>query len=825
VRWKLERNAATWKTTLFEADSVSIPLASAGQVWARLKDAGILVNGYLKGSGLHYDSQTHAFTGRVHLENGQADIPITDKDRVLAADALDFFDRGYTAAILRKVDLTDLARLKELSADVTFSFSRGKARITGTTKEFPLYIRVPLLDKEVGKVPPLSFAFDSSDMEGGTSALSAELGWSGGKLSTDALLLLDEKLSFKLRGFEANGAAPLVKLDGALDFKKGEAGPLSLSVSDVTLRPRATSTGAPDDWGGAVRDLRMSIEAFSFAKGAPMNAAVRITGRFDKAAVATKSHSLAQLDGPFLIDAAIDKEKCLLTTTARLESYAALLGDAAFYVPPPAKGKPTAIKLALALPFDGKPFGSTVHIDACDIDCGGLAKFSAVGLASLSGGELTSLQLRNVELAVPSLSDVTAALGPPNLKNREPWFGDLKLGGRAHFAGACAWTRAQTLPPVPGEVALDGNLQVDGGSLRIGAATPFTMDGISGTIPVSLRHGAGPPRDGGPRAKIYFENAAYATLVACKQNLEIEALSNGFTIHSPLDFASNGALLSIGPVTFGEILPSMQNPRCTLRMSVLLNLDQILRNNGVTVAGLSNCILSGEPIECALVKTEGLRGPWELRTGTTKEYKGDSVLSAPFYGGKLVAKDFNARGIFGPAPSFGGTLLAAGQGWPERNDGINVQEFLKHYPQFGKFNARMTGTLSGFETSSLDLAGIQSFTLDLASVPGAKNEYWYDGALAMALNYPLVRNSFPGIFDDKYIRALTFGVRDIALQFSLTNGSLFGPRPKLPGGMILRGYGAESNPFASRYKKDIKGDRDYSKDWLEAVKKVREKFK
>jgi len=82
---------------------------------------------------------------------------------------------------------------------------------------------------------------------------------------------------------------------------------------------------------------------------------------------------------------------------------------------------------------------------------------------------------------------------------------------------------------------------------------------------------------------------------------------------------------------------------------------------------------------------------------------------------------------------------------------------------------------------SFDLAGIQSFSLDLSSVHKPNSEYWYDGALAMALNYPLVRSSFPSIFSDDYIRAIKAAFAADIPQYNgkyvSFSGATFSPRP------------------------------------------------
>ncbi|HLX61732.1 MAG TPA: hypothetical protein VKX17_10665 [Planctomycetota bacterium] len=853
VRWKLERDArGALDTTEFVADSVSIPLNAAGHLAGWLETAGIAVNGVLKGSDVRYDSATHAMTGRVRLESGGTDCPITTRERLIAADVLSVFSYDYTAMMLRNLNVCDMARMKGVKADVMFSMTRERFQISGNVEPFKIAVKVPLWDMEVATVPASTFTFDARDNVGTTMA-NAELNWGAGKITAQASSVPGSE-NWSYGAALIDGAANCLTLSGGADLKKCETN-LEAAINAVPLAKLgagAAKNAGGGPWSGELRDLHLSVAPFCYALDKLPKINAHAKGTFVNAAFACKTHAFAQLNGNFDVYTSIDNESCNVVATTQLASYAGQLFGGAYMIPPAGTRAPMSeIKLVAVLPLAARPFGSTANIESIEVKLAGLGEFSAGGSVAFSGSELSTLNLRNIEWKISNWPPaISVPAHPMNRELSTDQSGEIKLYGSVRLAGAMIWERERGF-------ALDGGVELANASLRVGSATPFRVNGVNGTIPISLRQGDGSVRDGGPRAKVKFEAANYGLLAACKQELEIEALSNGFTIHTPLDFSDNGVLVSLGPVRLDELMPPIfaapivdvkqtdaphswfpnlapqkatmtsgtHAPRCSFRMSVLLNIDQILRRNGVVVKGLSDCILSGAPIECALVRSDGPRGPWELITGATPECKGDAILTAPLYGGLLVAKDFNAHGIFGPTPAFGGTVLAVGKNWPEKNGGINVQEFVKHYPEFGHFNVRMTGTLSNFETTSLELSGIKNFTLDLDSVRGGKNEFWYDGALAMALNYALVRNSFPGMFSDEYIRGLTFGIDKLSMQFILRDGVLYGPRPKLQNNLLLRGYGAEGNPFASRYKKDIEGTNDYQKNWAEAVKWVKEKFR
>ncbi len=248
------------------------------------------------------------------------------------------------------------------------------------------------------------------------------------------------------------------------------------------------------------------------------------------------------------------------------------------------------------------------------------------------------------------------------------------------------------------------------------------------------------------------------------------------------------------------------------------------RTGGFELPFLNGCVLKGAPIECAVRKTDGLRGPWELITGRTTEYRNDAILTAPFKGGKIVVKDINARGIFGPAPLFGGSIFAVGNGWPAHDEGVDIQSILDGYPRFGHFNVRLSAKLNSFETSSLDLIGIQKFTLDVDAGPHGPQEFFYDGSFVLAVAYQKVRESAPGWFSDSDIRKLQFGVRDMGMSFKLFNGKVYGPSPRLANGLIVRGFGG-MGLFTNVIKKDVPGQDDAVADWFDAVRAAKERLK
>ncbi len=816
---KLERGEdGAWTARSAEVPNFSLPLASLAKLVEALDAAGLSIGGDLKGSDILYDAAAGEASGTFQIAGASMRCAIPERARSLASEGLTLMDYGLEALALKSIAE---AGVKDFSAQFTFRATRSKVEIEGAVPIGSIFVKSSLwfFDKEVAKIPAGKIRIESTELPSGTCTVAATLSWPGGKLAANMQSFPDKKWSIAMSLNDVVLAGNGIDFSGLIDLANNKSGPFvvtagPVNVADIGRLLALSKNGIADGWSGAIRKLRLAVDPISLVQGAPQSLTARLTGEFADAALEFRGNSLGKLDGTFALEGGLDSEQFTFKFDPLLTSYSALLYDGAFLIPPPRDGSVGEFHLHGAIPRDTF---APIRIDVCKLDLGGLVKCSASGSAGVGANGGPSLQLKNVSVTIPNLDHATQAFGPANLKNREPWFGDIKLGGKARFAGACSWESAA-------KCAFDGAVELTDASFRLGVSTPFVMQGINGSIPISIRRGDATPRNGGPREKIVFDSASFSVLSATKQSLEIEGRSNGFTVRTPLKFDANFGGTTVGPIDFDNLFPQTGNPRCEFQMGLEMDFDQLAHVHGVNAPWLKDCPLNGAPIHCALVKTDSLRGPWELVTGATPEHKNDAELTAPFLGGKIVARDFNARGIFGPAPSFGGSLAIVGNGWPQRNEGVNVQNILKHYPQYGHFDARLTAHVYAFETSSLELSGIQGFVLDVDTGLHAKDEFWFDGNFAMALDRKAVREKSPNWFSDADIRKLEFGIHDIGMQFRLYNGYVYGPGSKLPGGLILRGYGG-SGMFGGPIKKDIPGFDQKVVGWLDAVNAIKEKLK
>lgn len=822
----------SWVSQNFEATDVRSSIVGLDQAFRFLDGTGVSLAGELRSERINFNPALKSLDGNVHLEKATCVLPVSDSLRATAAEILRAMNQNVAATVLQSLGLIDKITLGELRADVEFHDAGGKFSAQGSTGPFYVSIKLPLLgDYRAAQIPGVKFHFESTERADGSYFHAGSIDFQNCILSSDVVQLNGGKWTINGK-FSAPARGLVLAFAGAFDDPNHLAGPFKITTPRIelaelqSLLSSAMVPGiAPPDgnrpaaWRGALTQLNLEIAPLSFGGTLLPAMQARLTGKMDDAGFACDGQAFDRLIGPFTLIVNGSRESVNVDAQATLESYSALLFYGALLIPPPPPGHSSALKLAFHVPVNNA-VDSSVRLDKIEASLADMLSFSASGaLRRNASGAWTATELNDMLVLIPDLAALSQALGPPNLKGREFWFGDLKLAGKCNFKGAVHWDNLE-------HFGIDGKLALQNAALIVGKSRIFSAEHLDGEIPVSLRRDGGPPRDGGPRATLRAGKAGFGSYSAENQSVEIEALSNGFVVHSPLAFKSNAGSASIGPLEIGNLWPLSVDPRIAFRLALSIDAGQILRANAIDIPGTENCVLGGTPLECALVKSAGPRGPWEIVAGTTREFKGDNFLVAPFLDGQLVLANLNARGIFGPAPMLGGTLLLVGKNWPERNQGgVSVQELLKHFPKYGQFNARLKASARNIELASFDLNGIQNFTLDVDAAGHHKEEFFFDGKFAMALSYTQARAAFPALFSDEYIRSLTFGIGDFSFQCQLENGVLKGPRAKLPGGLILEGYGAESNPFATRYKKDIRGDFEYQIPWSEFLRLAREKLK
>jgi hypothetical protein len=316
------------------------------------------------------------------------------------------------------------------------------------------------------------------------------------------------------------------------------------------------------------------------------------------------------------------------------------------------------------------------------------------------------------------------------------------------------------------------------------------------------------------RGKLNLGPLKFGALQARAQELAFIARPNHLLLDSPLELQTPLGNVTVASASYKNLLnfSASEQPQIDFALSAKVDVASRLKDFGISLNGLENTTLSGPPLQCRIERVLSKLGERELAhwdLDTTGNFR------APFFGGEISVEGLNARGLFGPAPSFGGDLFLRGA------EGVRFKAFTDANQQLGALISGLPGkalgklalranlALTNFEAADLSIAGIKRFDLDIESLDFKDNEFWFDGELAMTLNYPLVRAAFPAIFSDDKIKALTFGIKKLAMKFSLSeDGWLTGPlATKLPDNMVLEGYGHESGFSAlldMRLKQDVK---------------------
>jgi hypothetical protein len=529
---------------------------------------------------------------------------------------------------------------------------------------------------------------------------------------------------------------------------------------------------------------------------------------------------LAQLTGPFTFDLQSRGETFGINALFKFTNYEALLNDGAIYITQPEAGNFGAIRWVGTVRRDAT--GVTIQQNQAEIALEDDISAEASGQIRITGDQLTSAKLETLRIFAKDLKRVIAKYVKPHIEHRAPWFGDIGLEGSAHFDGVLDTDAARA-------TTIKGNLAFQNSRVSLGHDAPFRIDGLNGALPVLLHFGVQPnatPSTEVRRAKLTFGPLVAAGLRAERQTLELVASANALKVESPMRVETTLGPVMVGGIALRNMISSTQEPAIDFTLSTRIDLNQILKENGILVNGMEETVLAGEPIACTLEKTSGLRGPWALDSR--------GALKGPFYGGNVVLENLKARGIFGPAPVFGADCAITGGA-----DGIKWTQFslknqhlgekLSGIPgkELGKISLRANAAIRGIQMTEPTLAGLQAFVFDLDSVPYKDNEFYFDGEMAMSLNEPLVRAAFPSIlFGREKIARMTFGVKNIGVQYELRDGGLYGPRPKLPGELILEGYGTESGIgaiFERRLRQDIKGDYKNVTPWATIVKSMQQR--
>lgn len=816
--------------------SVTIPFASLDQIFDIRKLSGVTSTGLARFRDLECDLVSGDVAGDFSIEKGRFVLPFPVSAQKAVISALRSMDYPTVATIFESYPIEELA-LTNVAIKGRAEMKSGKLSLKGRSEACALNAVLPvsiplfsaLKEQDIFKLPAADFAL-SLDTRApvGQRTFALHLDWGGGK--TLALNLKEQGRA------NAWGLAGTIKIPGEdglsasfevpLDLTAQTVGPISVDLEELVLDSLAgrfmkNSRGLPA-LSGRMKNVRLDLRSVNLKTvSAASLANGKLSGQLENVAYsAPPLAELAQLTGPFTFDLQSRGETFGINALFKFTNYEALLNDGAIYITQPEPGKSSAIRWVGTVRRDAT--GVTIQQNQAEIALEDDISAEASGQFRITGDQLTFAKFETLRIFAKDLKRAVAKYVKPHLEHRAPWFGDIGLEGSAYFDGTLDTDASRA-------TNIKGNLAFQNARISLGRGAPFRIDGLSGALPVLLQLGAQPnatPSTEIRRAQLTIGPLVAEGLRAERQTLELAASANALRVETPLRVETAIGTVTVGGIALRNMISTTQEPAIDFTLSTRIDLNQILKENGVRINGMEETVLAGEPLACTLEKTNGLRGPWALDTR--------GALKGPFFGGSVIVENLKARGIFGPAPVFGADCAITGGA-----DGIKWTQFsLKNQhlgeklsglagKELGKISLRANAAIRGIQMTEPTIAGLQAFVFDLDSVPYKDNEFYFDGEMAMTLNEPLVRAAFPSIlFGRDKIARMTFGVKNIGVQYELRDGGLYGPRPKLPGDLILEGYGTESGIGAileRRLRQDIKGDYKNVTPWATIVKSLQQR--
>ena len=808
--------------------SLLFALEQLDRIFAVKSSTGLSGKGMLRVSDTVFDPATGDARGTIEADGVTLTVPVPRNVQEAILSVLKV-TRLAAAAPLFDTEPTETLELENVNARCTAEIKAGHLTLKGRVEPVSVHAMLPSVgDRELVVLPRTDFelGMDLARSQG-TRSYTLKLAFDDG---TKLDLSLKEDLprkgveaapgdAWKLHGTLASpiwgGVA--AAFDVPFDLGQRQIGPVTATVKDVDLGKAGAllADAGIQQPAGHVRDLDLELKPYSWKALNPAKEWVA-SGTLDGVRLSTAATDVAQLTGVTRVTVKAESESTYVNAVVRLTSYEVLLNGGAFYIPPPAEGKTG--RLGLRAKYFKREKSTEVKLELLEANLGEEVSLQTGGTLTLTGPNVTKMSLDDLKIRVPDLAQARQTFGPPNLKDRAPWFGDIGLAGAGRFKGRFAWDAA-------GAVALEGSFGLDNATLTLGQSASFTVRDVSGEVPVVLRakHWGEEARkeDETPppelRGELKLGALEYAGISAAPQKLELAATANSLAVATPLALKTPLGPAVIDGLALKNVLAADARAEIPFRVGISVELDRVLRENGIAIVGMEGLVLTGQPLACLLRRTSSssLRGPWELVTAGS--------LRGPFFGGEIVLEKLNARGLFGPAPVSGGDVRLYDK------EGIKITQLTEKNPRFGEFHIRANASLTGIEAASANLEGIQKFVLDVDSVDLKENEFWYDGRLAMAIAPDLMRAAFPRfLYSDEFlygdqVKQLTFGVRKLGLRFTLVDGCLYGPAPKLPGDLLIEAYGAEGVGalFSKRLKQDVQGDAEHKRLWADVVKQFK----
>jgi hypothetical protein len=813
-----------WVPGLIKVSHMSVPVPDLDQIFSFSATTGVTGSGSIDLNDAQFDPRSGDMEATMSLDKASLKLNLSKEVQAILFEAAKMTEYGDLLAWYGSLPI-DSVIMNNLSTVQSVTMKDGLLKISGRVEPSQIGAKLPIVGETFQPVPAIDVNFEMNlraPKRNGTLTL---------RLPTTGIRLVFEENEpgvWTCTTEAASAKMPDNKLvlTAPIDLNKkiigqvldGKVTPCSITLSDQKL-PQLTAVLAqaglalPRGFAlsGDVKEVKIEIQPFSFDPASPKQIPrATISGRIQSAGVDTPQHQFASLTGNFLCDVTIDGPSVTANGSVKLSSYEALLQNGFFLIPPAEPGHDAELNMTAKVlrSADG---GMSIALNQFDFNLGGYAKISAVGSATAAAdGTISQMSLKKLQVHLPDMATARDIYGPPNLDNRTPWFGDLDITGESNFNGQFHW--------LPGNrIALSGKVALKNAAVTLGKSDPLRLQELNGELPIVYLRGEAPDGFSSSLSSELMIGSMNCSAISAKnQTMTFNASPYEFSMHSPLDLLLPAGRVRLEKLVLSKLNGPDEERGIDFRITPTLDIDALLKARGTPLNGIDDCTLIPQPIDCSIKRrADALGAAWYLQTSGS--------LRAPFFGGQITIDKMRARGLFSATPVFGCDISVRG------DQGIRVTQFTEKNPQLkingrpiGKFSIRANASITGLTFTSLDLAGLQSFTLDLDSVDHRENEYYYDGKLAMALAYDKVRAAFPKWFaSDKDIATYTFGVRELGLQLELKDGCLYGPRPKLPGNLIVHAYGAEKGIgvfFTDRFKQDIPGDSSSKIPWADVLK-------
>ncbi|MCY3023376.1 MAG: hypothetical protein NTW87_30725, partial [Planctomycetota bacterium] len=475
-----------------------LPLEDLDQIFGLRDLAGLSGTGTIEAGDAVYDPGTGSMTGTVELRNVKLTVALPAGLQAAMPPLLKMADYAVTGAVLEKYPIKTVT-FSNVSARLQAEVKEGRMTLSGDIEPLDIRPDLPALgDTKLATLPATKLAvqLDVAPKSGGRTC-TVGLEWGNGTklnvtLKREPPPAAEAEKGAPGGGWRATGALTAAALgptaatfDVPFDLAQQTVGPSTFTLPDVDLarlRKMLDGTGVQET-KGHLKDLELKLKAFSLnSVSAAKLANGDVSGVLAGVHVSSGLADVDRLNGDFRVVVSSSGETAYVNSTIRLSSYEALLGNGEFHIPPPAQGQGGWLRLVAKC--TRRESGADVQLDSCQVNLGGEVKLDTAGALAFTKTGLSKINLEVLKLSIPDMAQAWKTFGPPNLKNRDPWFGDIGLAGTGRFDGKLLWEAG-------GKLALDGKCLFDDSTLSLGKPTVFKLEKMSGELPLVVRAGGG----------------------------------------------------------------------------------------------------------------------------------------------------------------------------------------------------------------------------------------------------------------------------------------------------------------------------------------------